>query len=812
MKRLSILLALLALAAPVHADPCKVTVSGSLRGVLPSSELKANMRATFRLNADIEELPDCDGGSPDTVLRSVVQSHVLTDPASFEIDLWPNSNLSGMIPATTIYEVTLETTAGDRQFFLQVPYSSTGRTWSECHISQMGDPQATPFDVNGGTIVGTTTMSPPAGSPYLVTPTDSTSPTWSSLGVGSRHFDGYRDSIKTDVGVRQNAYLDDVSGAGVSTITTGPGLVNTGTASDPILAVNPGTAINVTGNTVNVTLGSDSNSAAAGDDARFPTADEKAALAGTGAPGAGDPYVNDSDSRMTDARPPTAHASTHEAGGSDPITTVDGWLGQLVDPQTILVGDGVASPAAVDTITTSGLLGISTSTTSTTLSVTETGIEDAIDHNDIQGLDSGDYQHLTQAEHDVLVTATATPAADSVPVSEGDGKLSGNWLDDGDIDHNSTGGLDTGDYQHLTQVEHDLLTAASATPGASIPIVADGDGKIGAGWLDPTDITLGALGDWNLDSNVLTDGDGTVNIDVHLAVTGGVTSTGGWLSGSAGVEFAGAMLTVEGSVAGYRNNATDVFVSFDSLAGGSAAMSTLTDYDTAGNAINDDSGDNVVDFADPISSTGDITSGGTVYATNTVRAVSGNLNLHHSSGGGAVVGITIGQSYVGVNGAYLGYSPSASSPVYGSAAIVSGGNYSINPRGGGGSYSLSFGDWKNGVSFNANVSLTSTHDLTINGGDLDVTGNATMTGDLYATEVRVEKDQTAGTATLSSGSATVTFTSARGDANYTPIVAGDTSGEVISVASVSTTGFTINSDNASSTATVYWAILPYVAP
>lgn len=53
----------------------------------------------------------------------------------------------------------------------------------------------------------------------------------------------------------------------------------------------------------------------------IPSTDEKAALAGTdGTPAAGNPYVTDSDPRMTDARTPTAHASTHSAGGSDPIS------------------------------------------------------------------------------------------------------------------------------------------------------------------------------------------------------------------------------------------------------------------------------------------------------------------------------------------------------------------------------------------------------------------------------------------------------------------------------------------------------------
>lgn len=54
--------------------------------------------------------------------------------------------------------------------------------------------------------------------------------------------------------------------------------------------------------------------------ANMPSAGEKAALAGTsGTPGAGNKYVTDADSRNTDARTPTAHATSHKNGGSDEV-------------------------------------------------------------------------------------------------------------------------------------------------------------------------------------------------------------------------------------------------------------------------------------------------------------------------------------------------------------------------------------------------------------------------------------------------------------------------------------------------------------
>lgn len=56
--------------------------------------------------------------------------------------------------------------------------------------------------------------------------------------------------------------------------------------------------------------------------ANDPSAGEKSALSGTsGAPGSGNRYVTDADARNTNSRTPTAHASSHQNGGSDEIST-----------------------------------------------------------------------------------------------------------------------------------------------------------------------------------------------------------------------------------------------------------------------------------------------------------------------------------------------------------------------------------------------------------------------------------------------------------------------------------------------------------
>jgi hypothetical protein len=58
-----------------------------------------------------------------------------------------------------------------------------------------------------------------------------------------------------------------------------------------------------------------------------PTTDQKAALPGTnGTPSASNKYVTDSDPRNTNTRAPTAHASTHNAGGGD-VMAIDAAAG-----------------------------------------------------------------------------------------------------------------------------------------------------------------------------------------------------------------------------------------------------------------------------------------------------------------------------------------------------------------------------------------------------------------------------------------------------------------------------------------------------
>jgi hypothetical protein len=81
--------------------------------------------------------------------------------------------------------------------------------------------------------------------------------------------------------------------------------------------------------------------------ANIPSADQKAALAGSsGTPGAGNTYVTDADARMTNARTPSAHAASHRGGGSDVIDNATTTIAGLMSGTDKTKLDGISASAA----------------------------------------------------------------------------------------------------------------------------------------------------------------------------------------------------------------------------------------------------------------------------------------------------------------------------------------------------------------------------------------------------------------------------------------------------------------------------------
>lgn len=159
------------------------------------------------------------------------------------------------------------------------------------------------------------------------------------------------------------------------------------------------------------------------------------------------------DSRLSNARTPTAHASTHITGGTDVIANA-----VASGASGLMTG---ADKAKLD----------STTTTPTAYSIPATGSTKYL-NTWIQAASASVAGLLSTTHYNLLNGVTSSPTANRIPYSNASGRLT-TWIDAATT---STAGL-------MSAADKLKLDSTSATPMASVIPVADGSGTLNS-WVN----------------------------------------------------------------------------------------------------------------------------------------------------------------------------------------------------------------------------------------------------------------------------------------------------------------------------------------
>ncbi len=219
------------------------------------------------------------------------------------------------------------------------------------------------------------------------------------------------------------------------------GIETAATADQTITAGNGLTGGGVGDVTLDADFGPGIGQVTEGSDSRVPTQDENDALLGTnGAPSTINRFVTDSDPRNTNARTPTAHATTHNDGGSDEITVQN--LGSSSAPAgEVLTANGAGGllfnpPGAPGVHATTHSDGGSDEITVQNLGSVGAAANTVLTADGAGGLTFGATPlHAAQHQHGGTdETATATAGPNLMPKANASGKLNNGWVDAENVD------------------------------------------------------------------------------------------------------------------------------------------------------------------------------------------------------------------------------------------------------------------------------------------------------------------------------------------------------------------------------------------
>lgn len=370
-----------------------------------------------------------------------------------------------------------------------------------------------------------------------------------------------------------------------------------------------GTGILINGTTISADVGTTSGKVAAGDDSRFPTTNEKAALAGTGSPSGSNKFVTNDDSRLNDSRTPTGNAGgdltgtypnpTLGSGVVDSANIADG----TIENADISASAGIAiSKLATDVLARASHTGTQTAST---ISDFDTQVRTnrldqmaaptasvGLNSQKITGLADGTSATDAATVGQVQASASGLDAKASVRVATTGNITIADDLQSGDsIDGVTLANGDRVLVKNQNTASENGIYVVGSTPARATD--ADGAGELSGG-----SYTFVEEGTVNADVGFIVTSNGPITIGTDPIVWS-VFSRAGELVPGDGLTKTSATLAVDSTVA--RRNADNTFAGSVEASHATAPAYKVTTGHGSGAAFDANSEGKIVNVVDPTS-------------------------------------------------------------------------------------------------------------------------------------------------------------------------------------------------------------------